>query len=343
MTGDDHGHGGTVGRFLTYQKKSPRGCSVENWECVRATSNIFVGSISPADASAFASDGFEIGLHVYTACTDWPTKTVHEADGTLTRRVVRESADSLYTQQLKGFAAEYPNVPTPVSNRTDCVTWGDYDTQPQVELSHGIRFDTNYYFWPPKWVRNRPGLFTGSGMPMRFARRDGSLVDVYQAATQMTDESDQTYPFTVDTLLSNALGNLEYYGVFTVNMHNDWPKSEGANAVISSALSRHVPIVTAAQMLKWLDGRNASAFQNLFWDGERLEFTIAVGTGGNGIQALLPMTSSSGKLVNLSLNGVDIKREIRTIAGLTYAAFPAAPGKFVATYRHTSGNSNGSP
>ena len=178
---------------------------------------------------------------------------------------------------------------------------------------------------------------------MRFAMRDGSLVDVYQAATQMTDESDQTYPFTVDTLLSNALGSSEYFGVFTVNMHNDWPKSEGANAVISSALSRHVPIVTAAQMLKWLDGRNASAFQDLTWDGERLGFTIAVGTGGNGIQTLLPMTSSSGKLVGLSLNGVDIKQEMRTIAGLTYAAFPAAPGKFVATYRHTSKNLNARP
>jgi hypothetical protein len=339
MTGDDHGHGGTVDRFLSYLKKSPAGCSLEDWECVRATSNIFVGSISSTQAADFANEGFEIGLHVYTACTDWPTKTIHEADGTVTRRVIRESADALYSQQLKGFAAEYPNVPPPVSNRTDCITWGDYDTQPQVELSHNIRFDTNYYYWPGKWVQNRPGLFTGSGMPMRFARRDGSLIDVYQATTQMTDESNQTYPFTVDTLLSNALGKQEYYGVFTVNMHNDQPHSQGADAVISSALSRHVPIVTASQMLKWLDGRNGSAFQNLNWSGGQLSFTIAVGTGGNGIQALLPMMSASGNLVGLSSNGVEVRREARVIAGLSYAAFRVAPGNFVATYRRVSGNS----
>ena len=42
--------------------------------------------------------------------------------------------------------------------------------QPQVELSNGIRLDTNYYCWPGPWVNDVPGLFTGSGMPMRFAK-----------------------------------------------------------------------------------------------------------------------------------------------------------------------------
>ena len=38
--------------------------------------------------------------------------------------------------------------------------------------------------------RTGPGMFTGSGFPMRFADTDGSLIDVYQAATQLTDESE---------------------------------------------------------------------------------------------------------------------------------------------------------
>ena len=37
----------------------------------------------------------------------------------------------------------------------------------------------------------------------------------------MTDESGQTYPFTIDTLLDRALGAEGYYGVFTANMHTD--------------------------------------------------------------------------------------------------------------------------
>ena len=69
---------------------------------------------------------------------------------------------------------------------------------------------------------------TGSGMPMRFADTDGSMIDVYQAPTQMTDESDQTYPFTPDTLLNNATGPLGYYGAFNVNMHTDNPTTPRA-------------------------------------------------------------------------------------------------------------------
>ena len=47
------------------------------------------------------------------------------------------------------------------------------------------------------------------------------MIDVYQAATQMTDESGQAYPFTPNTLLDNALGPLGYYGAFMANMHTD--------------------------------------------------------------------------------------------------------------------------
>ena len=146
------------------------------------------------------------------------------------------------------------------TNRTHCIVWSDYDTQPQVELANGIRLDTNYYYWPDTWVNNVPGLFTGSGMPMRFAKRDGTMIDVYQAATQMTDESGQSYPLTVDTLLDRALGAEGYYGAFVANMHTDLPDEDGSDAVVASAQARGVPVVSAAQMLTWLDGRNNSSF-----------------------------------------------------------------------------------
>jgi hypothetical protein len=332
MTGDDHGHGGTALRFPRYQSVSARGCSIENWECIRATSNIFVGSVSSAQATYFVSQGFEIDLHVYTACTDWPTKLVRDSSGVERRKENIEFEDALYSQQLEGFALKYPDLPPPISNRTDCITWGDYDTQPQVELSHNIRLDTNYYYWPAKWVKNRPGLFTGSGMPMRFATRDGNLIDVYQAPTQMTDESGQIYPFTVNTLLANALGRSEYFGVFTVNMHNDDPKSAGAEAIIASAKKHHVPVITAAQLLKWLDGRNASAFRNLKWSGNQLSFSIDVGIGGNGIEAMLPARAASGDLTSISLNGTALQWQKRTVAGLSYGVVRAGPGTFRAIY-----------
>jgi hypothetical protein len=332
MTGDDHGHGGTSRRFTKFEKDGAYGCSIDDWECIRGTSNIFVGSISPAQAYYFASKGFEIDLHVYTACTDWPMTTSKDGEGAERRLVNREFEDALYSQQLQGFASNYPGLPHPVSNRTDCITWGDYDTQPQVELGHNIRLDTNYYYWPAKWVNNTPGLFTGSGLPMRFATRDGRPIDVYQAATQMTDESGQTYPFTVDTLLDNAHGPMEHLGVFTANMHNDEAESSDAEAIIASAKRRRVPIITAAQLLKWLDGRNASTFQDLNWSGQALSFKISVGVGGSGLEAMIPISNGSEKLSAILLNEKALQWQERSLAGISYAAFSAASGAFCAVY-----------
>ena len=109
---------------------------------------------------------------------------------------------------------------------------------------------------------------------MRFADLDGSMIDVYQAATQMTDESEQTYPFNIDTLLDKALGPQGYYGVFTANMHTDSASSPGSDAIVASAQSRGVPVVSARQMLTWLDGRNHSSFNWITWNGNTLDFTI---------------------------------------------------------------------
>ena len=75
------------------------------------------------------------------------------------------------------------------------------------------------------------------------------IIDVYQATTQMTDESGQTYPYTIDTLLDKAIGPEGYYGVFTANMHTDTVESSGSDAIVSSALARGIPVVSARQML----------------------------------------------------------------------------------------------
>ena len=47
------------------------------------------------------------------------------------------------------------------------------------------------------------------------------MIDVYEATSQMTDESGQQYPFTVDTLLDRAVGAEGYYGAYVINAHTD--------------------------------------------------------------------------------------------------------------------------
>jgi hypothetical protein len=320
MTGDDHGNGGTKARFDGYMALSPAGCSVANWECIRGTSYIYPNTpITNTQASTYNTNGFEIAVHVNTDCANWTAASLQTA----------------FTNQLATFASTFPGLPAPVSNRTHCLVWSDYASQPQVELGRNIRLDTNYYYWPQSWIANRPGFFTGSGIPMRFVSTTGALIDVYQAATQMTDESGQTFPFTVNALLDKALGPEGYYGAFTANMHTDYNPSvgeDGSNAIVASAKARGVPVIAARQLLTWLDGRNASSFQSLAWNGSTLSFSVTVGTGANGLQAMLPRTVAAGTLTGLTLNGAPVSFTTQTIKGVQYAIFTVAAGTYQAVY-----------
>jgi hypothetical protein len=319
MTGDDHATGGTAGRFDAYKLASPAGCSVADWQCIRGTSYIYPDSpLSSAQALAYTADGFEIGVHITTNCDNYTSATL----------------DSVFATQLAQFASEYPGIPAPSTNRTHCIVWSDYSTQPAVELGRGIRFDTNYYYWPGAWILDRPGVFTGSGFPMRFARADGSTINVYQATTQLTDESLQTYQLHVDTLLNRALGLEGYFGVFTANMHTDDVAHAGSDAIVASATARGVPIVSAKQMLTWLDGRNDSAFSSIAWSeaSGTLTFTVTQGTGANGLQGMIPAQTAPGPLVALTRGGTAVPFTVQTIKGVSYAMFTAVGGAHTAVY-----------
>jgi WD40 repeat protein len=319
MTGDDHGNGGTAPRFDQFEAMSPQGCSVEDWECIRGTSYIYSNTpISDAQAAAYDAKGFEIALHVSTNCQNFtPT-----------------SLESFYTQQLAQFSTSFPSLPDTSTQRHHCIAWSGWSTTPEVELNHGIRLNTTYYYWPSFWALNRPGFFTGSGMPMRLTQIDGTIIDVYEANTQMTDESGQIYPYTVDTLLDRALGAEGYYGVFDVNAHTDLANSSVSDAVVNSAKARNVPVISSRQLLTWLDGRNSSAFGSLTWNNTNstLSFTITQGTGANGLQAMLPAKFGNKTLEEIQLGGSPVTHTTEQIKGIEYAKFSANTGSYVVKY-----------
>ena len=319
MTGDDHGPGSnSVGRFDIYKSSDPVGCSVADWECVRASTYLYPGTGGMTDAQAvyYQSLGFEIGVHVTTSCGDW----------------TESSLASDYTTQLGDFYTLFPSMPTPDSERTHCIAWSEWATQPKIELANGIRLDTNYYYWPGSWLQDRPGMFTGSGMPMRFADLDGTMIDVYQAVTQMTDESDQSFPYTIDTLLDHAQGPEGYFGAFTANMHNDSVTHASASAIVASAQARGVPVISGRQMLTWLDARNGSSFSNLVWSSNTLSFDVARSASALNLEGMLPVQVGAATLQSLTGGLGSVWDRTETIKGVQYAIFPAESGSYVATY-----------
>jgi hypothetical protein len=278
---------------------------------------MYVGfTFTPAQAEFYSDRGFEVAQQLNTGCADW----------------VPADLDTFYSTQVAQFAENYPNLPAPATSRSNCSVWSDWSSMAEQDVAHGVRLDTNYRFAPLVWVNNRPGLFTGSGLPMRFAKTDGTLIDCYQAPTQMTDESGQSYPMTVDSLLTRALDARGYYGAFCADIRFDNPDHTSADAIVASAKAFGAPVVSARQMLGWLDARNGSSFTSLTWDGTHLGFTVVADPAARNLTAMLPLLDGGGQIVSLTLSGVPVTYTIDVIKGITYAFFPASPGNYVATY-----------
>ena len=194
MTGDDHANGGTAGRFEQYIAASPPGCSVADWECIRGTSYIFPNTpLTNAQANSYVAQGFEIGLHVNTNCA---------------RLHAGEHRSDFYSTQLAQFAhAVSAGCPPGTTNRTHCIAWSDYTTQAQVErattASGSTRTTTT---GRARGCTDRPGMFTGSGMPMRFADTDGHDDRRLPGGDADDRRVGPDVPVHADTLLDNALG-----------------------------------------------------------------------------------------------------------------------------------------
>ena len=276
--------------------------------------------LTNAQAAAYVAEGFEVSLHTnYLTC---PPVPISEA-----------ALDALFDTQLSAFQSSYPSVPAPVSSRIHCVFWPGWTTSARVERDHGMRIDANYYHYPGSWIGTTPGFLNGGGFPMRFAETDGTLLDVYQANTNMTDESGQTYPATVNTLLNNATGSLGYFGAFGVNMHTDYPTPHaGAEAIVAAAKSRSVPVISYKQLLDWTEGRNNSTISGLSWNAGTFTFTTTAAAGSNGLQTMVPTAGPVGTLRTLRKNGVAVSFTKLTIKGVQYARFTTTTGTFVATY-----------
>ena len=115
--------------------------------------------------------------------------------------------------------------------------------------------------------------------------------------------------------------------------HADKPSSTASDAIVASALARGIPVISGRQMLKWLDGRNASNFSGITWNGTTLSFTTSVGQGTNGIMAMVPIPS--GRTVSsITRNGTPVSPlpSIQTIKGIQYAIFYGDTGSYQVTF-----------
>jgi hypothetical protein len=116
------------------------------------------------------------------------------------------------------------------------------------------------------------------------------------------------------------------------NMHTDVPVWPDSDAIVQSAKSRGIPVISARQMLAWLDGRNESAFGGFSWNGSALGFSVTVGQGANGLVTMAPMAAGQ-TVTQVSCNNNPVSFETVTIKGIRYARFPVTGGGCQVVYR----------
>jgi hypothetical protein len=341
LTGDDHGGGGTSTAFQAIRDAGPAQCRtapvsqalLDSWSCPRGTSYVIPNAatwpIPDSEGVMWNSLGFEIADHTWfngdPSCQDFTSLGM---------------LNDTLTHELGIFAGKFPGLPAPKTTRTHCIAWSDWASQPKADLAHGMRLNTDYYYFPAEWTLNRPGMFTGSGLPMRFADCNGSLIDVYQATTYVADDAttpqgaadnaNTVVPQETAALIDKALGATGYYGAFTIQVHTDFvPHEPARDAILAYAIAHGVPVISELQLLRWLDGRNASSFSNISYgtDGT-LTFTVNQAAGAAGLQAMIPAQG----LTALTRNGQAMAIQTQTIKGISYAILPDASGSYTAKY-----------
>ncbi len=320
LAGDDHGLSnaqGTEHAFNNWLNDVGPDCSIIDWQCVRASGYVYVGSaLTNSRAAQYETAGFDIGAHP------------PDDGGGCNNYTSYSQLNTKLSSALSIFRAKYTNLPAQRTTRYHCYVWSDWDSQPKADYANGIRYDLDYVTYPPAWIGTRAALITGSGMNMRFTNVTGGLIDVYQGVTNF--ENTVTPASAINTVLDNATGSTGYYGIF--GTHYDM--SDTFNTTLYSNISTHsnVAMISSQQALSWLDGRNSSTFSNLSGSNGRYGFDITAGEGATGLRAMMPVEDAGGTITNIKLAGNTVSYQAQAVKGVQYAVFDANPGSYTVTY-----------
>ena len=144
MTGDDHGNGGvgTHNHFDRLRQQRPArvlggGLAVHSGDVLRVLRHL--RSPGPRRTRPLGSRS---GCTSTTSCSNFTPASIAER----------------LEHPARGVAHEVPRAfASPRTNRTHCIVWSDWVSEATAARVHGIRLDTNYYYWPASWISRRPG------------------------------------------------------------------------------------------------------------------------------------------------------------------------------------------
>ncbi|MCJ7767548.1 DUF2341 domain-containing protein, partial [Candidatus Bathyarchaeota archaeon] len=283
---------------------------------------------SLADVQNWTNSGNEIGWHLIGA------------------------TDSAYTNQFDQFNNLYGRYPIPTIRHHGCA-WYGYVDPAKTQQQHGIRMDFNGYHVgsfldPGDGLGARNGWMTGSGLPMRFADQNGTIVDVYQVMTEWPDDllgngnqGRQSLNSTQAIALYDKMFNQSqagFYSAFCGNFHpltwSDeewmqvwgmlWPARErklAGQGMLNLAQKYGIPIWSGEQFLSFTDARDKATFENISYSTGQLKFNLTLPVAVDNLTVMIPYSHEGRTLESIALNSSSKPFVTDTLKGIEYALF----------------------
>ena len=318
LTGDDHGSGGTSSVFDTLLDAGPAGVQARRRSISAAARLVDVPArdvvrlsrqpppISPDVAANWNSYGLRDRRCTRCSTAD-PSCLDFTSWACLNATLTREAGD------LR------PEVPGPPGADDDPHPLHRLErlgtASPRPDLAHGIRLNTDYYYFPAAWTQ-RPAGHVHRARACRCASRLRRLADrrlpgddlrrrrrhdLRVGQRQHRDPQESEALIDQRAAARRLLRRLHHPGPHRLNP----PDAPGRNALVADAMQRGVPIVSELQLLTLARRRNASSFQNMTLrpDGTPAPSRVVPGAGANGLAGDAPIPAAPGTSSQLTRNG----------------------------------------
>jgi len=247
-----------------------------------------------------------------------------------------------YSVYYNWFTTSYSvppyNIQMSRTARNHQVAWAGWTDAADYAAANSISMDTSFYAWG-SWLKKSDGTWahgyvTGSGLPMKFVRSDGSIIQVYQQETELIDEqllgdiypnlenltAAQAIPITHQMIDASLAGN---YAALTTQNHVDYynfgDPQTWAEDMMSYANTKGIPIWNADAWLNYTQTRHDANFSNVVWDNTNriLSYSlVASPVSGVNLTVMVPTTYAGSTLKSVQVDNVTTSVSQQTINGL---------------------------
>jgi hypothetical protein len=301
----------------------------------------------PTDTSvqAWRAQGHEFGIHPYAFHEDpYPPYNITNL-----------------TQGYEVFDAWWSTTFSSPKSRTvrnHQIAWLGWTDGADLQVAHGIALDTNFYHWG-SWLQKSDGswphgFFTGSGLPMKFVKSTGSVINTYQLLTELVDEHlvagagtppeaispQEAVNVSIELIDASQAG---YYSALMTQFHVDYYSTTQAwiAGTLTYADGLGIPMWNADTFLTFTEARHDAAYTDIAWNDltGTLTFGLSSSPGcPSTLTTLLPRTYNGRTLVSVNVDGSPVSFTNQPVRGVDMAFISTAGGThtFSAVYSGTS-------